>query len=254
MNGIGRFAAGLTAIFALLTALTTVNWGWANTTISFVSDRDEYRNVFLIDARTESLVPLIPWSDHPILYSSYRWLPDGDHLLLRSCATFECYDWLLDMATRHPTPIDSQAARAAPRRSEAASPDEAYIVGTALRNGNWEIVVHDVSAGTDQQITANDALDTAPVWSPDGTRIAFVSTRSGNAEIYVMPPDGRDQQRLTSTNCDSAAPSWSPDSRSIVFTMNCSGRYHIGVVNADGTGMRRLMRANANDTAPAWRP
>ncbi len=50
-----------------------------------------------------------------------------------------------------------------------------------------------------ENLTNNQANDTAPSWSPDGVTIAFETNRDGDSEIYMMDAHGNNPYNLTSS-------------------------------------------------------
>ncbi len=246
---VGAAACGLTMVF-LCAGLIAVGARWANTTISFMSDRDRYRHVFLYDARTQTIWRLQPIS---ISNGSYNWLTDGDHLIVQNCRTTLCTFRSLDIFSGTFTVLDQDVGILANRR-RLISPDGTRLVVANQQGDNRGIVVLNRSTREQAQLTVNPAHDKSPVWSPDGERLAFVSNRDGNDEIYVMNGDGTQQRRLTDNSCDDSEPDWSPDSQSILFTADCDGRHQIYMVQADGSGLRRLIVSESNDSLALWRP
>jgi len=241
-------ACGLTLLFMGM-ALIAVGMDWANTMISFMSDRDLYRHVFLFDTRTDTLWRLQPTIS--INNGSYTWLDDGDHLVITSCRVTLCSYRALDIYSGRVSVLDQDIGLRANRR-RAISPDGTRLVLASPQRGN--IVVLNRSTRDQAQLTNDSALDKSPVWSPDGTRIAFVSNRDGNNEIYVMGSDGSQQRRLTDNPCSDSEPEWSPDSQSILFTSDCSGRDQIYILRVDGGDPQRLLASESNDSLPLWRP
>lgn len=62
--------------------------------------------------------------------------------------------------------------------------------------GAQDVWTYDVASGKGTPITADDALDAAPVWSPDGTSIAYVSQTDDGVGIYRRPSTGGPAERL----------------------------------------------------------
>lgn len=245
-------AAGCGLMILILSmALIATGVDWANTTISFMSDRDQYRHVFLLDTRTETLWRLQP--SISISNGNYNWLPDGNHLAIQSCRTTLCTFRSLDIFSGRFALLDQDAGILANRR-RLISPDGTRFVVANQQGQNGGIVVLNRSTREQKTLTETPAVDRSPVWSPDGEQIAFVSTRDGNPEIYVMGSDGGSQRRLTANSCSDSEPEWSPDSQSILFTSDCDGRDQIYIVKVNGSDLKRLIVSNNNDSLPLWRP
>ncbi len=75
------------------------------------------------------------------------------------------------------------------------SPDEAYVVFTAVRNFEQDILVHHIKDNKTTNITNSGITEANPVWSPDGKYIYFISSRTKPAyptglqepRIYRLP-------------------------------------------------------------------
>ena len=82
------------------------------------------------------------------------------------------------------------------------------MVYSSDRDGDWEIFVLDLTAGTDTQMTFNSVEDRQPGWTIDG-RIVFGSHMTtgapnsnnpdGNRELFIMNADGTGLWQLTTT-------------------------------------------------------
>jgi eukaryotic-like serine/threonine-protein kinase len=67
------------------------------------------------------------------------------------------------------------------------------------------------------QVTADPAVDVAPVWTPDGQDIIFGSTRAGIQNLYRQPADGSRPAEPLTANASAQFPlSISPDGTQLV--------------------------------------
>ncbi|MFA7227474.1 MAG: S41 family peptidase [Melioribacteraceae bacterium] len=57
------------------------------------------------------------------------------------------------------------------------SPDDKFLLYTAMRNFEQDIFVYDFTSGTSRSITRTGVTETSPVWSPDGRYIYFQTER-----------------------------------------------------------------------------
>jgi Tol biopolymer transport system component len=134
----------------------------------------------------------------------------------------------------------------------AWSPDGRTIAFNSDREGEMNLWLHDVRAGTDRRITSGPGGDYQPGWSPDGRWLAFFSARSGNSDIWSMRvADGR-LTRLTDDPAMDTNPAVSPDGKLIAFMSDRQGRTDVWVMQADGTAQRRVGTGGAGGHFLRW--
>ena len=120
-----------------------------------------------------------------------------------------------------PTTTAAQTTTAAP--ATTASARLGRIAYTSNRDGDYEIYIHNLDTGENEQITDNTHDDRSPDWSPDGTRIAYSSDRDGDFEIYIHNIDTGENEQITDNgnrnwdNRGNGAPDWSPDGTRIAY-------------------------------------
>lgn len=132
------------------------------------------------------------------------------------------------------TPItDGTGAEAAPDWS----PTDDRLVFTSDRGGDTDIVVLDLSDGTERQLTDNTVGDTGPRWSPDGTRIVWAQRVNERKQIFVMGADGSEARQLTTGGQGGEHPVWSPDGAWIAYQQ---GGTAIAIMRSDGSDHRTL--------------
>lgn len=76
------------------------------------------------------------------------------------------------------------------------------------RTYNFDIYIHNLATGTNDQLTDNAGNNERPTWAPDGRHLAFESTRGGSTQIYSMLADGTKVRQLTQTG-NNQGPAWS---------------------------------------------
>ena len=75
------------------------------------------------------------------------------------------------------------------------SPDDQYVLFTAMRNFEQDIFVHHLATETTTNLTQTGLTETGPCWSPDGKYIYFVANRERpsypyglqNPDLYRLP-------------------------------------------------------------------
>lgn len=81
------------------------------------------------------------------------------------------------------------------------SPDDEYVVFTAYRNFEQDIMIHNIKSGKTLNITNTGISEFSPLWSPDGRYIYFTSSRLKPA--YPMGPQEPHMYRLPLQKFDS---------------------------------------------------
>jgi TolB protein len=76
------------------------------------------------------------------------------------------------------------------------------------KTSNFDIYIHDLSTGKNQQITHDAGDNEKPTFAPDGRHIAFESSRTGTRQIFSMILDGTKVRQLTNTGRNTG-PAWS---------------------------------------------
>lgn len=104
----------------------------------------------------------------------------------------------------------------------AFSPDASRLVVIKgdPDTGAQDVWTYDVATGRGRPITADEALDSAPIWSPDGSSIAYVSQRESGYAIYRRPATGAGAEEMLHQHTGKALPvlaDWSADGKYLTF-------------------------------------
>lgn len=159
--------------------------------ISFVSERDDLRNVDFFDLKGE------------IYYMEY----DGRFQLRLTKNNFN---------------------DGGPCIAPGSTEEDGTIFYNADEEGVFEIYKTDFKGEKITRITFNpESNDVSPDVSASGDKITFISDRDSNFEIYMMNSDGSAQMRLTSNPADDSNPIFSPDGTKVLFHSNRSGNYDL---------------------------
>jgi TolB protein len=226
----------------------TGNPGIAGTRIAFVAQRDDAKEVYLMDydgARVRRL------TTSGTINLAPSWSPDGRRLAFLSFRGRRPTVYMLSdegaVATIELAPADHHIA-------PEFSPDGGTLAYASNRGGNSEIYLYELRSGRERALTRHPAIDTAPSWSPDGRRIAFTSDRSGSPQIYLMNADGSDPRRISWEGRYNESAAWSPDGRRIAFVSRIAGRFEIVVHDLD-TGREKIVTSGpGNKENPRWAP
>jgi dipeptidyl aminopeptidase/acylaminoacyl peptidase len=218
---------------------TSPTWSPDSSRLAFATDRDDKRQIYLIDPRGGEARKLTSVEEG---VGNFAWAPDGKTIAFTAGdaktdadkereKTFGEFDvvgegyrmshlWLLD--------VGSQKAR---RLTTGAftvgqfnwSPDGTHIafdhrVNSANANGGTaDISIVKVTDGTVRHLVTQDGPDAGPVWSPDGSKIAFESSMAKpfyfytNRVIAVIPSAGGPIDTIsTAFDEDASIVRWTP--------------------------------------------
>jgi len=107
------------------------------------------------------------------------------------------------------------------------------IVYVSNESGAADIWIADRDGFNRRQLTANNALNFAPVVSADGRFVVFVSVQKNRRNLWRMNLDGSNPVRLTSGLID-LFPSISPDSRWVIYTAVEGSKPTLWKISIDG--------------------
>jgi Tol biopolymer transport system component len=223
--------------------------------IAFVSSRDGFDRIYLVNGDGSGLVPLTAgtgpawsWDDQRIAF--HRETPDGPVIgVINADGTGE------RVVGPGANPAWSPDGRLAFVSSHEG--DGGIAVMNADGTGHTLLLSHDFTYTGCKPPTSiyawwGDCV-TSPQWSPDGRRIAFFSGDVGytGAEVYVMNADGSSPIRLTPARAWSARqPTWAPDGARVAFAWG-GPTSAIAAISLDGSG---TMTALASGNDPSWSP
>jgi Tol biopolymer transport system component len=227
--------------------------------IAFVSSRDSYYALYLMDADGSGQGRLTEEGGDPSTPGGVQfqtdpaWSPDGTRLAFASAreGSFDIY--VMDADGTGTTRLTSSNAQ---DRSPSWSPDGSRIAFSRSSDGG-KVWLMDADGTDVRRLTDEPAEEGEPSWSPDGRWIAYTHRASGAdiREIWIARPDGSGRRGVTTLGGKSYAPDWAPDSTRLAFSASRDGvRYDIYTVAADGKGLRRPVRTPGDAFEPAWSP
>jgi dipeptidyl aminopeptidase/acylaminoacyl peptidase len=199
-------------------------WSPDSTKLAFATDRDDKRQVYLIDPRGGEARKLTTVEDG---VGSFAWSPDGKSIAYtatdprtdadkereKKYGEFDVYGegyrmthlWVWDIAGKKSRRLTDGAFTVG---SFSWSPDGTQIAfDHRINNANTSGATADISVvtvadGKVRQLVTQDGADAGPVWSLDGTRIAFGSAMKKefsflNNGIGLIPAGGGQIEYLT---------------------------------------------------------
>ncbi len=201
--------------------------------IAFISDRDQYFDIFLMSAIDGSILKKLVEGQRTGNLEELKWLR-GPNIT-----------W---------------------------SPDDKQIVFTAKTGDEDALHFVDVrKAEITKSIQLNlDGIYNS-AWNPQGNEIAFMGTKNGQADLYIYGIDNKELRKLTDDPFSDLEPQWSPDGQTLVFASDRGDHIHsapesinpflhdikdydIYEIQADGSGLRRLVDTLFLDRNPSYSP
>jgi WD40 repeat protein len=135
----------------------------------------------------------------------------------------------------------------------ALSPDGERLAYVAIRDGNADLWVQDLSRGTRTRITSSDAYDGFPVWSTDGSRI-YYSSSGGVTSLWILGV-AADGSGAVDTLANGFACSASPDGKSLAYTVDRRGNADLWTVRLDrGKAAQPFLETPYDESAPSISP
>ncbi|MDN3587327.1 S41 family peptidase [Pedobacter aquatilis] len=98
---------------------------------------------------------------------------------------------LIDLKTFDSKTLVTDEFWAIQNSTPSFSPNDEYVLFTAYRNFEQDILVHSIKGNKTINLTNTGVTETAPAWSPDGKYIYFTSARtdpfypSGSANVHI---------------------------------------------------------------------
>ena len=205
---------------------TAPAWRPDSSKLAFATDRDEKRQIYLIDPRGGEAQKLTSAEEG---VGSFAWAPDGKSIAFTSTDAKTEADkerekkygefdvigeghrmshlWVFDLATKKARRLTSGAFTVG---SYDWSPDGRQIAFDHRINpsnatgGTADISIVAVADGAVRPLVQQPGADGGPVWSPDGTRIAFRTAMTKefsflNDAIAVVPAAGGNIESVTAS-------------------------------------------------------
>jgi dipeptidyl aminopeptidase/acylaminoacyl peptidase len=209
---------------------TSPAWSPDSTKLAFATDRDDKRQVYVIDPRGGEARKLTSVEDG---VGSFAWAPDGKSIAFTS------------------TDPKTEADKA--REKKFGDFD---VIGEGYRMSHlW---VFDLATEKERRLTSGAFTVGQFNWSPDGTQIAFdhrinsANTSGATADISVVSvADGKVRPLVTQSGAD-VGPVWSPDGSKIAFGSAMAKEFSflnnaIAVIPAAGGRIENLSAAFDED-------
>ncbi len=223
--------------------------GIARTKIAFVGQKDNARELFVMDydgydpqqVTADGYLNLMPnWSPDrkSLIYTAYR--DRKQQIMIRELASGR---------------EEVFVAPASLNITSTFAPDGRSITYANAQEGNSDIYQLELDSKTTKQLTSHHSADLSPSWSPDRRHLAFTSDRGGRPQIYIMDADGSHVRRLTYDGDYNAAPAWSPKGDWIAYVCRVPGQgFKLCRISPDGEERTQITHGNSIDDSPSWAP
>jgi tricorn protease len=180
--------------------VTEVKWMNDNKTLLFTQTMDGYTNVYTIRADSTTLPKPITTdkkNNRAMVLNKKR------TQVVFLCGRDEVR--LMDLKTLQPKTIVKDEVWGFQNSNPAFSPNDEYVLFTAYRNFEQDILVHHIKENKTINLTNTGITETDALWSADGKYIYFTSQRlkpsypfgMQNAHVYRMPLQKLDEPYRT---------------------------------------------------------
>lgn len=229
-------------------SILTGNNGFFGTKISAVSNASGVKEIVVMDANGQKIIPI---SNNKSINLLPSWSPSGDKIAYTSYKAGNPDIYVADLAKG----VTKKLIYFTGLNSGATwSPSGDIFAVTLSKDGDPEIYLVDNYGKEQARLTRSYGVDSSPSFSPDGRQIVFVSARSGGAHLYIMNRDGSGTRRLTFSGSQNVSPSWSPKGDKIAFSSLEQGRFDIFTISTDGSNLTRITQDQGNNEDPCWSP
>lgn len=234
------------------------DWSPDGTKIAFVSNRDGFHNIYVMDPDGKNVVQLTKGKEY-----SYApaWSPDGKRIAYLERTQKGAFTRLMDPDGGNNKVLAENVW------DPAWSPDGNKIAFTRFTNKGFKIHVMDADGKNQVDLDTGDNVMgfSYPAWSRDGKKLVYADLTTANSlELISADADGQNQEILTNLGGINSFSAFSPDGKRIMFRSVTRGAQYwpFHLVDPDGKNHQPIEKlakepplVNQLDPGrPAWRP
>ncbi len=229
--------------------------------LAWISDRDEFRSVFVMDVASPGRVRKliegeenVDFEELHLLTPAISWNPEGTKIALAVKSIGGDAIFIVDVDEGDETKIELGLDGI---YSVDWSPDGQRLAFQGIRGDHSDIYTYDLASSSLRNITNDIFTDADPSWSLDSRAVYFTSDRRNygpgeahadnfhiwnydcrSKDIYVVDADNGDLRRVTSTESISESSPELLDSNRLSYVSDENGIANIWLLNL-ATGERR---------------
>ena len=214
--------------------------------IAFISDRDEYFDVFIISTIDNKVTKVVDgqrtknFEELHLLTPGITWSPDGKKIALAVKSGDRDAIFIVDAATGDQEKLEFQLDGIFSVDWSSRGDRLAFVGNNAKQS---DIYVYDLTSKNLTNLTDDIFSDSDPSWSPDGKTLYFVSDRRDNLgrngvsprfkmsrydysqqDIYSINVESLDVKRITDyPGSDETSPVVSPDGTKLLYVSDRNG-------------------------------
>ena len=241
--------------------------------IAFISNRDYYFDVFLMDAIDGKIIKkLVEGSKTPdfeelnVLTPGLSWSPDGQKIIISALSGGYDVVYLIDVETEDKETLPIKLSEGI--KSVTWSPDGKNIAFIGQTEKESDVYVYNLESKQVINLTNDIFSDDDPTWAPDSKTLYFASDRGkylseeavpdtfkiynsnyNQRDIYSINIDNSEMHRITDLpESDERFPVVGPDGKEILFISDMNGInniYKLDLQTNDGTGKSAVPITNS---------
>jgi Tol biopolymer transport system component len=214
--------------------------------IAFISDRDEYFDVYIMSTIDNSVTKIVDgqqtknFEELHLLTPGISWSPDGKKIALAVKSGDQDAIFIVDVASGDKQKLEF-GLDGIFSVNWSHQGDKLTFIGD--KDQNSDVYVYDMTTKTLTNLTDDVFSDADPVWSPDGKTIYFSSDRGNHLSLQSRPPDfemahydysqldlysinaeTKEIRRITDyPHSDETSPALSPDGKKMLYISDRNG-------------------------------